>query len=574
MKYILPALLVLSSLLFAKSSDFSIVIKKPFDSALFDITQDYDRDISAVGFSSAYKPSTSSQITYSNAFDYLQSVSNKNGAQMHLVKLDSKAKTNLSKITNFSNFSKAVSVVKTPQNGYFIGGYTADGYIRILKLTQTGSMIFNKVFGTKNRDMLSSLVKLRDGGILAVGTSTTSRNKKDNLFETGLGLSDIYLTRFTKDGIKLWSKKFGTIHDDKGVDAVEANDGSIVVLSSVTQEGKKNITLMRITQNGDKIWLKEYISDEALNPNKIIKLRDNTFLASLNKQDNMQKKQIKLLKFDLQQNILIDKDLPTTYSSVINDIKEYSDGNLIAVGSVRDEANTDGLVMLIDNNLNLKYQEHYGDENYDLFNSVTILHNSQAVIAGLFTDENSQESNMWILKVNKDASIAQISTNVTNFYEKLIKLFDKEIKQNKLSIKEDLTINFTDASLYFKTGKFKLTNKQKIFIDKFCKKLIPFLKINQEFIDTLEINGHTSSEWKNATFTKRFLNNEKLSMNRSYEVFAEIFKTQDKPTQIWLTNILKGSGYSYSKKAIFNEIENKEKSRRVSFKIILTQIVK
>jgi hypothetical protein len=58
-------------------------------------------------------------------------------------------------------------------------------------------------------------------------------------------------------------------------------------------------------------------------------------------------------------------------------------------------------------------------------------------------------------------------------------------------------------------------------------------------------------------------------MNRSYSTLSYIFKKQDLKKQAWLTNILKGSGLSYSKKIMRSKNENKEKSRRVSFKIIL-----
>ena len=570
MNYFLLLFLLVTPFIHAKSSDFSVVVNKPFDSAIFDITQDYNRQISAVGFSKNYNASVDSfDNTYTNAFEYLQSVSSKHGSQMHLIRVNSSARITLSKAINLSYFAKAVAVIKTPQDGYLLGGYTDDGSLNILKLKSNGNIIFNKKFGTKNYDKMNNLIKLKDGGVLAVGSSTTSRSHNDNLFQAGLGLNDIYLTRFSKNGTKLWSKKFGTQYDDKGVDAVEASDGSIVVLSSTYYDKNKNITLMRVTENGNKIWLKHYKSKDTITPHKIIKLKDNNFLISLSQQDNMQKEQIRLIKFDLQKNVLIDKEVPTTYSSVLKDIKEYSNSNLIAVGYVNDTSNTDALVMLLDNKLNLQHQEHYGGKNLDMFNAVTILHNSQAAAAGIYTNENSQESNMWIVKLNTDASIAQVLTKQTNFNKQLAQLFKKEIQDNKLIIKKDLSISFTDKSLYFKTGKYILTKKQKAFLAKFSKKLIPFLKTNQEFINTLEINGHTSSEWKNTTFTNRYLNNEKLSMNRSYEVFGEIFKTQNKPTQIWLTKILKGSGYNYSKKTILNGNENKEKSRRVSLKIIL-----
>ncbi len=570
MKYIVIYILILTSSLLAKESDFSIIIEKPFNEALLDITQDYDRGISAVGFTRNYKQTRStSNGTYTNAFDYLDSISNSYGSQMQLIKVDKSAKTVLSKSTKLSRFNEAVAVVKTPSNGYFIGGYTLDGDLLIVKLSSSGNIIFTKIFGTKNYDKMNNLVLLSDGGVLAVGSSVTSRDKHDPLFETGLGLNDIYITRFSKNGQKLWSRKYGTKYDDRGIDAVEAKDGSIIIVSTTSSQNDKDITLMRITQNGDKIWLKHYKKGLFLTPYKIIRLKDNNFLLSLSQRNEIGNEQVKLIKFDLQKNILLAKEISTTYSSTLHDIKEFSDGSIMGVGYVRDVYDTDGLVMILDSQLELLNQEHYGDENFDTFNALSILHNSQVAVAGINTNKNSQESNMWILKLNKDGSMAQKSTKTTDFYNALIKLFKPEIDENLLSIKEDLTINLKAKSLYFKVGKYKLTDKQKSFLTKFSTKLIPFLKANQAYIKTLEINGHTSSEWGITNLTNRYLNNEKLSFNRSYSTLSYIFKKQKKPVQIWLIKILKGSGLSFSKKTIQNGVEDKEKSRRVSFKIIL-----
>jgi len=570
MKYFLISLFILLLPLCAKESDFSIIIKKPFNEALLDITEDYDRGISAVGFTKKYKQTqTPNAGVYTNAFDYLESVSNAHGSQMQLIKVDKYANITLSKSTKLSRFNEAIAVVKTPANGYFIGGYTLDGDLLIVKLASNGSVIFNKTFGTKNYDRMNNLILLSDGGVLAVGSSITSRDKHDSLFETGLGLNDIYLTRFSKDGQKLWSKKYGTGYDDRGIDAVEASDGSIIVVSTTSYANNKDITLMRTTQNGDKIWLKHYKTGLFVTPYKIIRLKDNNFLLSLSQRNEIGKDQIRLIKFDLQRNILINKEVQTTYSSGLYDIKEFSDGNIIGVGYVRDIYDTDGLAMLLDTQLEMLNQEHYGDDNFDTFNAAKILNNSQIAIAGLNTDKASQESNMWIIKLNNDLSIAQKSTKTTNFYDRLIKLFKHEIDTNKLTIKKNLTINFIENSLYFKVGQYRLTPKQKEFLTTFSNKLIPFLKANKEYIKTLEINGHTSSEWKDANFTNRYLKNEKLSMNRSYSTISYIFRKQNRQTQSWLIEILRGSGFSYSKKVTLNDQEDREKSRRVSFKIII-----
>jgi len=569
MKQIILLTLLLLSTLYAKTSDFSVIIDKPFNDALFDVTEDYDRSISAIGFSREFKQDSHSAKTYTDAFEYLSSISNKHGSQIHLLKVNNQAQVILSKATKLSRFTEAVALAKTPTNGYFIGGYTLDGDLLILKVDSTGNILFNKTFGTKNYDRMNNLVLMSDGGVLAVGSSVTSRSANDSIFETGLGKNDIYLTRFSKNGTKLWSKKYGTHHDDRGIDATEAKDGSIVVVSTTSYEKNRDVTLMRITENGNRMWLKHYKSENLVTPRKIIRLRDNNFVVSLSEYNNMQKEQIRLIKFDLYKNVLIDKKIFTTYPSTLNDIKEFSNGSFVGVGYVKDTYNTDGLVMLLDSHLTMINQEHYGKEQYDVLNAVTILHNSQVAAAGVHTNNNSQETNMWIAKFNRDGSLAQISTNVTNFYQKLCDIFKEEIENNILSIREDLTIELIDKALYFKVDEYKLTAVQKKFLDKFAKKLVPFLNANKENINSLEVNGHTSSEWGTESFAKGYLKNEKLSINRSYETLSYIFLNESKPTQINLSKILRGSGFSYSKKMILNDKEDREKSRRVTFKILL-----
>ena len=419
---------------------------------------------------------------------------------------------------------------------------------------------------------MNDIILLKDGGVLTVGSSSTSRSSKDNIFETGLGLGDIYITRFTKDGRKVWGRKYGTEYDDKGIDAVEAKDGSIIIVGTTEYAGHKNVTLLRVTGNGDKVWLKHYDEQERLTPYKLIGLRDDNFLLSMSKQDEMNKEQIRLIKFNLQNDILIDKEIHTSYSSALKDIKEYSDGGIIGVGYVKDTYNTDALVMMLDSKLNMTNQEHFGKQNHDEFNAVTILHNTQAAAVGINTSEESQESNMWIAKLNRDATMVQISTKAESFFTELSRIFKKEIDSKQIRIKNDLTIELIDKGLVFNQGIYKLNKTQENFITLIGEKLIPFLHANREFIETLAVNGHTSSEWGEADFSNSFLHNEELSMKRSYATLSHLFRAQNKKTQLWLTKVLKGSGLAFSKPVKFeNNVENKEKSRRVVFKILLVK---
>ena len=580
MHYLLTIIL-LTLCLHAKTADFSIVIDEPFNNALLGVTEDYDRSISAVGFIKTYKNNSSkSDATYTNAFDYLSSLSSAHGSLIHLVKVDNQADITLRKSINLPNFSEAVGVEKTPENGYFVGGYTLDGSLVVLKLDSNANIISKDIFGTQNQDKMNKIVPLRDGGILTVGSSVTSKPYSDSIFNGGLGLNDVYLTRHSSDGTRLWSKKYGTSYDDIGVDAAEADDGSIMVLSQTNSEKSKNISIMRITQNGDKTWVKEFKNGKNITPYKIIKLRDNSFVLSLTQEDDRNKEQIKLLKIDLQKNILLEKVISTTYASVLKDIKEFNDGKIVGVGYVQDSYNTDGLAMLLDSKFSMLTQEHYGSQEYDSFNALSVLHNSQIGVVGVYTNKNSQETNMWIVKLNRNLSMAQTSkteapksktsNKSTNFYNELLNIFKDEIAANKITIKEDLSINLIDKNLYFNVAEYELTNKQKEFLQKFAAKLLPFLHKNRVNIGTLEVSGHTSSEWGTTDFSQRYLNNEELSMKRSFSTLSYIFNNQNRESQKLLSEMIKGSGLSFAKKVVVDKNEDKEKSRRVSFKIILS----
>jgi len=571
MKYILILLLTIPLLY---SNDYSVIIKKPFNENLQDITQDYDREISVIGYANNYD-STNQQVedVYTNPFDYLDSFSNKYGANINLIKLDNKANITLNKKIYTKDFAKAVSIIKTPTNGYFIGGYTLNGSLIVLKLDSKGDTLFSKIFGTKNKDKMNHLVPLKDGGILSVGYSRTSRSPLDNKFESGLGGDDIYLTKFSKNGKKLWSKKYGTENDDNAIDAVESDDGSLIIVSTTETTQNRVVSFMRLTQNGDMIWKMKYQSEDYITPHKIIKLRDNNFVVALSKKDNLHNDQIKLIKLNLHKKILRDEDIYTDYSSVLVDIKEFSNGNIIGVGYVEDSYNRDALAMLVNRDLKLLTQNHFGDDNFDTFNAVTILHNSQIAAAGIHTDVNLEESNMWIVKLTRGLDIVKLKKSYiekkSTLLTQLNTIFKDEITNGKLEIKDDLTIEFSDDKLYFRVARYKLTKQQKDFLTKFSKKLIPFLENNKQNIKTIEINGHTSSEWGNLDFTNDYLKNQKLSMNRAYSTLEFIFKNQDEKTKVLLSKIFKGSGLSFSKKVMVNNDEDKKRSRRVSFKIVL-----
>ena len=563
-------LLLLLTTLYSK--DFSVILRQPFDAQLFDITENYDRTLSAIGVSRHFKHGNSVAQNYTNAFDYLVTTSKKYGLQMNLLQVDNNATIIHSKIIKLRKFTTTVSLTKTPTDGYFVGGYTKDGLLLIAKLNAHAKVIRSVVFGTKNFNKMSKIVLLHDGGILAIGSSSTSRDTTNPLFTTGLGKNDVFITRFDENLHILWSKKYGTCYDDIGVDATEAFDGTLVVLSNTFKKNHHTFSLMRLTQDGDTLWLKNFTTTTLIKPTRIITLQDTNFLISLIEYDKKNKEHIRLLKCDLYSNILLDTRTILHNASGLYDIKEFCDGSFMGVGYSKTKNIIHALAIHFDTTLHKQNSTLYGNSNYNIFYALSILHNSQVAVAGVHIDKYSQEKNMWVMKLHKDTTIVKLPTvktlHVSSLYTQLQKLFASEITHHQLTLSENLTLTLSGKSLLFKAGTYQLTIQQKQFLQRFFHKLIPFLKQHKSDVEALQVNGHTSTEWKHTSSKKSYLKNMKLSQNRALNVIKYLIITQNTKELSWLSKLLEGDGKSYKEQIIKHKKEDKTRSRRVSFRII------
>ena len=241
MKQLLLLLFFFSSLYSAisefKADDYQIIIGKNFNDEALDIVEDHDYGISIIGYTQDFKTSPEPTQSFSSAFDYLRATQSNSGEQLRLVKLNRAAKIVTDTSFKLPSFNRGTNVIKNVDNGYLVGGYTHNGQMLLASLNAQGNTNYLKKFGTANFDQLNALIKLSDGSSVAIGTSTTSRNSHDNLFNQGLGKDDIYLAKFRSNGQLVWKKKYGSIEDDIGVDAVSTDDGGFILIGlSYTQE--------------------------------------------------------------------------------------------------------------------------------------------------------------------------------------------------------------------------------------------------------------------------------------------------------------------------------------------------
>ncbi len=571
MKLFLTFLLILTSLHSAisefKSDDYQLTIGKDFDDEALDIVEDYDKNISVVGYTQDYKTTSTPTQSYTNAFEYLHDLQSTYGEQLRLIKLDQSA-TIVNDINfKLSQYNRGTNVIKTAQNGYLLGGYTHNGKMLISSLDALGNQHYLKEFGTANFDKLYGFIALDDGSIVAIGTSQTSRNPQDNIFVQGMGDTDVYLVKYTKDARIRWKKKYGTTGQDTGLDATPTHDGGFILLSLSNDEKESILSVTKINDTGDMLWKKVFPKAGRNKGFKIIQTIQNDYIISASFENKNAQDNIRLIKINNLGNTIWDKSVYQNAHEHLNDICVDYKGNIIGVGNTQlsSQSDTDALVRYYDANANMIWERKFGKSRQDSFSTLALLHDNSFAIAGFTTSFENKAKQIWLMKLNDDGSMAKKKIKeYADLYEALKRLFESN---RHVHVHKDLRI--THDGLIFAQGSSELTNEHKRVLEGFMPSLLKILKEYKSQIKNLQINGHTSTEW-NAPQTQRYLNNAHLSNDRALSILDYSYQLKSvEPHRQWLSHVLSTDGYSYSNLIYADKEENKIRSRRVEFEIEL-----
>lgn len=571
MKLLLTLLLIFSSLHSAisefKSDDYQLTIGKDFDDEALDIVEDHDKNISVVGYTQDFKTTSAPSQSFNNAFEYLHNLQSTYGEQLRLIKVDPSA-TIVNDISfKLSRYNRGTNVIKTAQNGYLLGGYTHNGKMLISSLDASGNKHYLKEFGTANFDKLYDFIQLDNGSTVAIGTSQTSRNPQDNVFVQGMGDTDVYLVKYSKDAQLLWKKKYGSTGQDTGLDATPTHDGGFILLSLTNKKTGSLLTATKINDTGDMLWIKSFPKVGRNKGYKIIQTIQNDYIISASFENKNAQDNIRLIKISNMGDTLWEKNIYQNAHEHLNDITVDYKGNIIGVGDTQlpGQSDIDALVRYYDANAKMIWERKFGKSRQDSFNTLTLLHDNTFAMAGFTTSFENKAKQIWLMKLNDDGSmVKKKAKEYTSLYEALKKTFESN---NQVHIHKDLRI--THDGLIFAQGSSELTTAHKTVLKDFMPLFIKVLKEHKSQIKNLQINGHTSTEW-NAPQTQRYLKNTHLSNDRALAILDYSYPLKSvKAHRQWLSQVLSTDGYSYSNLIYADKKENKIRSRRVEFEIEL-----
>ena len=140
-----------------------------------------------------------------------------------------------------------------------------------------------------------------------------------------------------------------------------------------------------------------------------------------------------------------------------------------------------------------------------------------------------------------------------------------------MEIDKDGTIRFKEPEVFFDMGESELKSQFKDILDSFFPRYINVIYTNyKDKVTEIRIEGHTSSEWEEGADTKTaYFKNMELSQDRTRNVLEYVMNMESlSEYENWLIDNITANGMSYSHRIYKDNVEDKDASRRVEFRVI------
>ncbi|MEZ4875384.1 MAG: hypothetical protein R2793_08030 [Flavobacteriaceae bacterium] len=134
-----------------------------------------------------------------------------------------------------SDLDQAIAIVEANDGNFIVAASTRsiDGDVTnktttdsdywLLKISPTGTLLWNKTYGGSEDDVATNITKTSDGGYALAGYSRSANNECSN--QSNAGFHDYWLLKIDAEGNEQWCQDFGYPGSDQAFDFFETQDG-------------------------------------------------------------------------------------------------------------------------------------------------------------------------------------------------------------------------------------------------------------------------------------------------------------------------------------------------------------
>ena len=191
------------------------------------------------------------------------------GGDIWTIKLDATGALQWSKYYGGSFTDTSYGVAKTDDNGFIMIGSSDSEDVDIqgnigsydfwaVRISSTGSIVWEKSFGGSEIDEGRAITATEDGNFMIVGDTRSS----DNNVSTNKGAADLWMLKINPEGTILWEKSFGGSSFDVARSISKTQDGGFLIAGSSrsadgdvsTNQGQNDAWVLKTNSTGDLQW--------------------------------------------------------------------------------------------------------------------------------------------------------------------------------------------------------------------------------------------------------------------------------------------------------------------------------
>ena len=306
------------------------------------------------------------------------------------------------------------------------------------------SLTWDRVYGGVGEDSLAKMIPAHDGGYLLAGSSDS--NLSHDKTQDTRGGKDFWLVKIDEGGNVLWDKRYGGLDNDNCSGIIPTRDGNYLLYGASASladgdktqgsQGSDEFWIVKIDENGSKIWDKRYGGGSADNCLFALEFENGDFALCGNSrsgisgdksQTSMGHTDSWLIRVDEKGTKIWDYTYGGDNFDTAHKIDFSLDGNLLIFGhssstqSSFKTAPTKGgedywVIKVNDENGSMIWDKSYGGDRNDFLHDALVLDDGSFIMVGLsYADSGStgdrqtaakgENSDLWVVKADTNGSI-------------------------------------------------------------------------------------------------------------------------------------------------------------------------
>ena len=353
-------------------------------------------------------------------------------------------------------------VIQTQDGGYMIAGYSVQDNDRkyLRKVSETGTLEWEKGYPSGS---IKSIIQLSDGNYIFAGDDWSQGNKQ------------VDIAKISSTGEIIWENLFGGAEDDNGREIVIAADGGFVIVgeSRSNSSGAADVYVIKVDENGSLVWEKKIGGGSWDFANDIKATLDGGFIITGIQDPQPFQRDAYLVKIDSEGEVEWENNYGGSSSELGEGVIETSDGGFAFIGKTQSTGNggSDLYFVKTDADGTVEWEKTFGgsstDSGFDLLEmeqgGYALLGTTRSFGAGSYdvyfikTDENGEvlltstidiEQNEILIDVFPNPSISDVSFKINDKVKLPIKLkitttvgeviIDKEVSNYEFKIESNL----------------------------------------------------------------------------------------------------------------------------------------